>query len=145
MLRSISWAYSDDWPWTYGRTCVRTCVIGCVHAHVRVSVRVRMCAYLRANVRANERTCEHACAHPRMFTRMFRNKAGVSFWFVPRPSAAPTVLLAELVTREGVNQGGVKERGRGKVSAMDEVSVPEGGMEEKRVNFWGVHLGIGGG
>ena len=28
---------------------------------------------------------------------------------------------------------------------MDEVSVPEGGIEEKRVNFWGVHLGIWGG
>ena len=28
---------------------------------------------------------------------------------------------------------------------MDEVAVPEGGMEEERVNFWGVHLGIGGG
>ena len=27
---------------------------------------------------------------------------------------------------------------------MDEVLVPEGGMEEKRVNFRGVHLGIGG-
>ena len=57
------------------------------------------------------------------------------------PHGAP---LAELVTREGIDQGGIKERGRGKVGAMDEVSVPEGGMEEKRVNFWGVHLGIGG-
>ena len=28
---------------------------------------------------------------------------------------------------------------------MNEVSMPEGGMEEKRVNFWGVHLGVGGG
>ena len=26
-----------------------------------------------------------------------------------------------------------------------EVSMPEGGMEEKRVDFWGVHLGVGGG
>ena len=57
------------------------------------------------------------------------------------PHGAP---LAELVTREGIDQGGIKERGRGKVGAMDEVSVREGGMEEKRVNFWGVHLGIGG-
>jgi len=53
------------------------------------------------------------------------------------PHGAP---LAELVTREGIDQGGIKERGRGKVGAMDEVSVPEGGMEEKRVNFWGVHF-----
>ena len=36
-----------------------------------------------------------------------------------------------------------KERGRGQVGAVDEVSVPEGGMEEIGVNFWGVHLGIG--
>ena len=35
-------------------------------------------------------------------------------------------------------------KGRGEVGAMDEVSVPKGGMEEKRVNFWWVHLGIGG-
>ena len=58
------------------------------------------------------------------------------------PHSAP---LAELVTREGINQGGIKERRRGEVGAMDEVSVLEGGMEEKRVNFWVVHLGIGGG
>ena len=56
------------------------------------------------------------------------------------PHGAP---LAELVTREGIDQGGIKERGRGKVGAMDEVSVPEGGMEEKS-QFLGVHLGIGG-
>ena len=36
-------------------------------------------------------------------------------------------------------------RGRGEVGTMNEVSMPEGGMEEKRVNFWGVHLGVGGG
>ena len=35
-----------------------------------------------------------------------------------------------LVTSEGVNQGGVKERGRSQVGAVDEVAVPEGGMEE---------------
>ena len=51
-----------------------------------------------------------------------------------RPHGAP---LAELVTSEGVNQGGVKERGRGQVGAVDEVAVPEGGMEEIGVNFWG--------
>ena len=55
------------------------------------------------------------------------------------PHGAP---LAELVTCEGVNQGGVKERGRGKVGAVHEVSVPEGGMEEKGVNIRKVHLGI---
>ena len=57
------------------------------------------------------------------------------------PHGAP---LAELVTREGINQGGIKERGRGEVGAVDEVSVPEGGMEEKRVNFWGSTWELGG-
>ena len=53
--------------------------------------------------------------------------------------------LAELVTCESIDQGGIEERGRGEVGTMNEVSMPEGGMEEKRVNFWGVHLGVGGG
>ena len=57
-----------------------------------------------------------------------------------RPYGAP---LAELVTSESVNQGDVKERGRSQVGAVDEVAVPEGGMEEIEVNFWEVNLGIG--
>ena len=57
------------------------------------------------------------------------------------PYGAP---LAELVTCECIDQGGIEERGRGEVGTMNEVSMPEGGMEEKRVNFWGVHLGVGG-
>ena len=56
---------------------------------------------------------------------------------------SPHGALAELVSREGIDQGGIKERARGKVGAMDEVSVPEGGMEEKRAISGGVHLGIG--
>ena len=46
-------------------------------------------------------------------------------------------LPARVSTREA------SKKERGQVGAVDEVSVPEGGMEEIGVNFWGVHLGIG--
>ena len=58
-----------------------------------------------------------------------------SFWFVLRPSAAPTVLHwqswlpARVSTREAS-----KKEGEAKLVPWMR---PEGGMEEERVDFWG--------
>ena len=61
-----------------------------------------------------------------------------------RPLATPTVLHCRAGYCECIDQGGIEERGRGEVGTMNKMSMLEGGMEEKRVNFWGVHLGVGG-
>ena len=57
-----------------------------------------------------------------------------------QPYGAP---LAELVTCECMDQRGIEERGRGEIGAINEVLMPEGGWK-KKVDFWAVHLGVGG-
>ena len=44
-----------------------------------------------------------------------------------QPHGAP---LAELVTCECIDQGGIEERGRGEVGTMNEVSMPESGISD---------------